>query len=154
MDIFTRAWWRAALTRAVYTLLAAAVPLVTQVVAGEVSPLYAGSILGLATLASVITSLAGLPELTDRALPLWRAVVYRVLRTVAQVAVPVLGAAIVLQDVSWTELLTSVGGAAAVTLLRALMMALPALPSLPETTRAELVADVDKSGAYRARLRE
>lgn len=47
------------------------------------------------------------------------------LRTAGQVAVPVLGAVLLLEDVHWWQLLIDVGGAVLVTLIRTLMAALP-----------------------------
>lgn len=68
--VLTPAWWIAAGLRAAYTALAVALPIVPQLVAGTVTPAYAGSVVGLAALASLVTSLAGLPELKGESIPL------------------------------------------------------------------------------------
>lgn len=125
MALFTTTWWTAAGQRAAYTALAALLPLAALLVAGEVTPLYVLSLTGLSVLASLVTSLAGLPEVKDQAVPLWRAVIVRTAKTAAQVAVPVLGAAALLEEVAWYELAVQVGGAALTTLLRTLKDALP-----------------------------
>lgn len=125
MDLFTPVWWHAAGRRAAYTALAALLPLAALLFTGDVSPLYAISVVALAALASLVTSLAGLPEVADKVVPWWQAVVIRVLKTAGQVAAPVLGSVLLFEDVGWYELGVTVAGAALTTLLRALMSYLP-----------------------------
>lgn len=125
MTALTRSWWRAALLRAAYTVLAALLPLAGLVVTGEVTLLYALSVMALAGVASLATSAAGLPELDGHAVPWWRAVLVRVVKTAGQVAAPVLGSAVLLQDIGWHELAVTVGGAVLVTLIRTVMSYLP-----------------------------
>lgn len=125
MLILTRAWWVAAGQRAAYTALAALLPLAALLVAGDVTVLYVGSVTVLAALVSLVTSLAGLPELSDSAVPLWRAVLSRAAKTAGQVAAPVLGSVVLLQDVGWRELGVTVAGAVATTIIRTLLARLP-----------------------------
>lgn len=129
-EIFTPTWWEAAGQRAAYTALAALLPLAALLVGGDVSPLYVLSLTGLAALASLVTSVAGIPEVSDRTVPLWRAIIVRVAKTAAQVAAPALGSVLLLEQVGWYELGVAVGGAALTTLVRTLMRWLPetALP--------------------------
>lgn len=132
MPIFTRTWWQAAGTRAAYTVLAALVPLVGLFVTSDVTPLYVASVSALAGLVSLVTSLAGIPELEDRTVPLWRAIVVRVLKTIGQVGGPVLVSVQLLEDVGWYELGVAVAGAALTTLIRTLMAYLPETdPTVP-----------------------
>lgn len=128
MPITRLSWWRAAGARATHTALAALLPLVYLLVAGDVSLAYTASIVALAALASLATSLAGLPEAEGREVPRWRAVLVRVLKTVGQVAVPVLGSAVLLQDVGWRELAVAIAGAALTTLVRSGLIYLPEDP--------------------------
>lgn len=125
MRIFTAQFWKAAATRAAYTALAAALPLAGLVIAGDQTPAYAASVIALAAIASVVTSLVSLPEVDGAHLPFWRAVLTRTLRTAAQVAAPVLAAAVTLADIDPAALAVQIAGAAAVTLLRTLMAYLP-----------------------------
>lgn len=125
MDLFTPTWWRAAGRRAAYTALAALLPLAALLFTGEVTPLYVASLVALAILASLATSLAGLPELTGKVVPWWRAIAIRVLKTAGQVAAPVFGSVLILEDVGWYELGVAVAGATLTTLVRALLAYLP-----------------------------
>lgn len=136
MPELSTAWWVAAGRRAAYTALAALLPLAALLVAREVTPLYVLSVVTLALLASLVTSLAGLPEITDRTVPIWRAVIVRVLKTVGQVGVPVLGSVVLLEQVDWRNLAVAVSGAALTTLVRTLMA------YLPESSDV-LVAEID-----------
>lgn len=163
MDLFTPTWWHAAGRRAAYTALAALLPLAALLFTGDVTPLYTLSVVALAALASLVTSLAGLPEVTDKVVPWWQAVVVRVLKTAGQVAAPVLGSVLLFEDVGWYELGVTVAGAAFTTLLRALMAYLPedadevtltrqtAAPVGGDVTARELVVH-DPEGAVIARI--
>lgn len=138
MDLFTPTWWHAAGRRAAYTALAALLPLVALLVGGEVSPLYVASLVALTILTSLVTSLAGLPEVTGKVVPWWQAIVVRVLKTAGQVAAPTLGSVLLLEDVGWYELGVTVAGAALTTFVRSLMAYLPEdaddRPPLPADT--------------------
>lgn len=125
MTVFTAAWWLAAGQRAAYTALAALMPLGALLFTGDVTPLYVISVVGLSLLSSLATSLWGVPEVTDRVVPLWRAVVVRVLKTAGQVGAPVLGSVLLLEEVGWYELGVTLAGAALTTLVRTLMAYLP-----------------------------
>lgn len=124
-SVFSVAWWEAAGSRAAYTAIAAVIPMVTLVMAGEASPLAALSITALAAFASLLTSVAGLPEVAGKTVALWRAVLTRSLKTAGQVGIPALGAATLVQDVDWQAFGVAVGGAVLVTVLRTLRDYLP-----------------------------
>ncbi len=126
-------WLHAALARAGWTALAAALPLVTLVLDGARTPEYALSAIALAALASLATSLVSLPEASGAPVPAWKAVAARVVRTAGQVGAPVLAAAVLLQDVDWPALGVQVLGAVLITLARTGMVALIPSRSLPET---------------------
>lgn len=132
MPAFTCAWWVAAGRRAAYTALAALLPLAALLAAGDVTAGFAASVAAAAALLSLTWSLKGLPEVDGTAVPMWRAIIARVLKTAAEVALPALSAATVLQDVSWRELVVTIGGAALATLVRTAMTYLGA--GLPEDT--------------------
>ena len=125
MIVFTPAWWHAAGQRAAYTALAALLPLAALLFTGDATPLYVLSIVALSALVSLVTSLAGIPEVDGKSVPLWRAIVVRVLKTAGQVAAPVLASVALLEHVGWYELGVAVAGAALATLIRTLMAYLP-----------------------------
>lgn len=62
----TRTWWKAAGIRAVKTLAQAAIAGIgTAAVMGEVNWIYVGSAAVLAAVLSLLTSIAGLPEVPN-----------------------------------------------------------------------------------------
>ncbi|PFG19885.1 hypothetical protein [Serinibacter salmoneus] len=124
-SILTTAWWVAAGQRAAYTALAALLPVAALLVAGQADPLEVLSLVAMSMVASLLTSLAGLPELGDRTPPLWLAALIRVVKTAAQVAVAAMGTAVLLTEVEWGTVGIQVAGAALTTLVRVLMEHLP-----------------------------
>lgn len=124
-QITSLSWWEAAGQRAAYTALAALLPLAMLLVSGQVDVVYVLLVVALAVVASLATSLAGLPELTDRAVPPWAAILTRVVKSAAQVLVSSLGGAVLLTDVHWSTIGTAAAGAALTTLVRTLMVYLP-----------------------------
>lgn len=135
MTIFTRTWWDAAAKRAAYTALAAVLPAATLLVLGEVSPVYVAGMAAAAALLSLATSLAGIPETGAAAVPLWRAVITRTLKTAGQVALPALAAVTVVTELDWQGMAVQVGGAALTTLIRTVMSYLPeTAPAAPAPT--------------------
>ena len=65
-NIFTKAWFKAALIRAIKTCAQTAIATIgTAAVMGEVNWAMVGSASALAAVLSILTSLAGLPEVKD-----------------------------------------------------------------------------------------
>ncbi|AEI11803.1 hypothetical protein [Cellulomonas gilvus] len=128
-DLLTLDWWTAAGQRAAYTALAALLPLAALLIAGDVDVLYVLLVVALALLASLATSLAGLPEVTGRDTSPWIAVLVRVTKTSAQTLAANLVGSVVLTDVDWHITGTAVAGAALTTLVRTLMAYLPETPT-------------------------
>lgn len=65
-DIFTRAWLKAALIRAIKTCAQTAIATIgTAAAMGDVNWVLVGSTSALAGVLSILTSLAGLPEVKD-----------------------------------------------------------------------------------------
>ncbi|WP_159794433.1 holin [Puerhibacterium puerhi] len=124
--ISTATFWRAAGWRALYTLLAAALPFVVPLLADPSAraALEALAGVGFAVVLSLVTSLANLPEL-GAGRPPWLAVVDRVARTFFQVLLAALGTAAGFGDVDIRAILGQAAGAAAVTLIRSVIAALP-----------------------------
>lgn len=143
--LLTLTWWTAAGQRAAYTALAALLPLAALLVAGDVTTTYVILVVALALAASLVTSLAGLPEVAGRDVPIWLAVVVRVTKTGAQTLAASLGGAVLLTDVDWKVAGTAVAGAALTTLVRTLMTYLPETPS-PDAGDVAIVSNVTVNG--------
>lgn len=123
-------WWKDAALRALYSAVAIALPYLaaTQLVA-EVSWLTVASAAVLGALASLATSIAGLPEVEGVDLPWWLAAVERVVKTSFQsLAAGFLGA-VLLTDVDWGVVLQAAALAALVSLLRLILATLPNAPT-------------------------
>jgi hypothetical protein len=144
MSVFTATWWDAAWKRAAYTVLAAILPAVTLLLIGEVTALYVAGMAAAAALLSLATSLAGIPETGPTAVPLWRAIITRTLKTAGQVALPALAAVTVVTELDWQGLAVQVGGAALTTLIRTVMANLPeTAPAAPAPTGDVIPYEVD-----------
>ena len=125
MTIFTRAWWAAAGARALSTALAVLIPLAGVLIAGGVPVLRAASLVAVVSVASLLTSLAGLPEVAGTTVTLWRAVIVRCLKTAGQVGATMFVGVELIEAVDWAAFYVVVGGAVLVTLIRTLLMYLP-----------------------------
>jgi len=137
--ILTTAFWRAAGLRALYTVLAAAVPLLPPLIGGgwpEVRQAFLA--LALAGLLSIATSWASIPELGDGR-SRWAALIDRTVRTFGQVLAAAFGSAAFLSEIRWSTLLAQAGIAALITLIRAV---LDELPEAAVPVGAEGVADI------------
>jgi hypothetical protein len=143
MLLFTPAWWESAGARAANTAIAALIPLATLLIGREVTPLYVASVVALSAFASLVTSLAGLPEVTGKTVPLWRAVLTRSAKTFGQVGAPMLLGVLVVEDVDWYGFAVTVGGAVLVTMLRTLKDWLPEQEPTGDT-RLELDDDAPR----------
>lgn len=67
MSILTKEWWKAAAIRALKTVAQTAVATIgTSAAISEVNWLFVGSASALAGILSLLTSLAGLPEVENR----------------------------------------------------------------------------------------
>ncbi|WP_091232669.1 holin [Microbacterium sp. 3J1] len=138
-----RAWWRSAGLRALYTAIAIGLPYVGGALIADIAWLTAASAALLGFLASLATSLAGLPETEGVNLPWWLAAVERVVKTFAQaLAAGFLGATL-LADVAWSTVLQAAIIAAFTSLLRLILATLPNDP-----TPTVVLAQVD-DGSWR-----
>lgn len=124
-----RAWWRSAGLRALYTAIAIALPYVGGALIADIAWLTAASAAGLGFLASLATSLAGLPETEGVDLPWWLAAVERVVKTFAQALAAGFIGATVLADVSWSTVIQAAAISALTSLLRLILATLPADPT-------------------------
>lgn len=122
-------WWKAALLRGLYTAVAIAIPYVGGALLTDIAWLTAASAAGLGFLASLATSLAGLPETEGVDLPWWLAAVERVVKTFAQALAAGFIGATLLSDVAWSTVIQAAVIAALTSLLRLILATLPADPT-------------------------
>src|SRR5690348_1381542 len=104
--LFTLAWWKAAALRGARTAVTIAIPyLGAAVLFSGVPWLSVGSAAALGFVASLITSLAGIPEAAGTKVPVWLALLERTVKTVAQGIVVGIGNAVLFSDVHWSTIL-------------------------------------------------
>ena len=125
----SRAWWKAALLRAIYTAVAIAVPYLGGALLADIQWWTALSAAALGFVASLATSLAGLPEANGVDLPWWLAALERVIKTFAQALAAGFVGATLLADVAWSTVLQAALIAALTSLLRLILATLPADPA-------------------------
>lgn len=151
----SRAWWRSAGLRALYTAIAIGLPYMGGALIADIAWLTAASAAGLGFLASLVTSLAGLPEAEGVDLPWWLAAVERVAKTFAQALAAGFIGATVLADVAWSTVLQAAAIAALTSLLRLILATLPADPTAsPVISQQNFFTSVESVAAGKdARLR-
>lgn len=135
----SRVWWRSAGLRALYTALAIALPYVGGALIADIAWLTAASAAGLGVLASLATSLAGLPETEGVDLPWWLAAVERVVKTFAQALAAGFIGATVLADVSWSTVIQAAAISALTSLLRLILATLPENPTASLVTSQRII---------------
>jgi hypothetical protein len=103
--LFTLAWWKASVLRGVRTAVVIVIPYVgTVILFKDVDWLTIVSAAGLGFVASLITSLAGIPEADGKKVSIWVALVERTVKTVAQALVVGIGNAVLFTDVNWSNI--------------------------------------------------
>lgn len=123
------AWWKDAGKRAAYTALAVAVPYLGASLLADVPWVTVLLTAALAFVASIVTSLAGLPEVEGVNLPWWLAAVERVVKTFAQSLAAGFVGATLITDVDWAFVLQAAALAALASMVRLILATLPAGPS-------------------------
>jgi hypothetical protein len=140
MIVFTRAWWEAVGSRVAYTALAAMLPLVALLVAGDIAPRGVLSLVAVQAVAAFATALAGLPEVTGKTVPLWRAILARTAKTLGQSLATAFAGVELLEQIAWADAWILIAGATLYTLLRTLR------DWLPETAEPAIVGVVSGDG--------
>jgi hypothetical protein len=136
-------WWRATSGALARTALAALVPFVAALVTDPAGAwLPAASIVSMATVLAAVTALAGMPDPDGLS---WAELAgARALRTFGQTVAAAAGAAVMLSDVAWSEVLPVALGAALTSLVLAAVQALPSFDANdPSQLHIKLVPDVD-----------
>ncbi|GGH34285.1 holin [Microbacterium album] len=129
-NLTSKLWWRDAALRALYTAVAVALPYLGATLITEVPWLTVILAGGLGAVASLATSLAGLPEVEGVDLPWWLAAVERTVKTFAQALGAGFVGATLLTDVDWPMVLQAAALSALVSLLRLVLATLPADPTI------------------------
>lgn len=124
-EIKSAAWWKAASWRALRTGISVLIPMLAATTIVELDWALAGSTIGLAVIASYLTSLAGLKEVVGETVPKWVALSVRAVKQFAQTAVGFIGASLLITEVDWKSLLALSGSAAVMTVLQGIFTILP-----------------------------
>ena len=124
-EITSASWWRAAGARALRTAVTVLLPFFLAGSVLEVNWLLAGSTVGLAVILSIVTSLAGLKEVTGDGVPKHIALGIRSLKTFAQTFASFIGASILITDVDWQNGFVLAVSATVVTILQSALLELP-----------------------------
>jgi len=122
-------WWADAGKRAAYTALVVTVPYLGATLLADIPWVTVLLTAALAFLASIVTSLAGLPEVEGVNLPWWLAAVERVVKTFAQSLAAGFVGATLITDVDWAFVLQAALIAALGSLVRLILATLPADPT-------------------------
>lgn len=122
-------WWKAALIRAVRTAVVIAIPYLPASYSGATPYITILSAALLGFVLSILTSLAGLAEVNGVQVAWYWATAERVIKTVAQAVVTVIGNAVLFQDVAWNAVLPVIAAAAFGSLLLAVLRDLPEAPT-------------------------
>lgn len=122
-------WWKAAALRALYTAIAIALPYLGGALIADIQWLTILSAAGLGFVASIVTSLAGLPESIGVDLPWWLAAVERTVKTFAQALASGFIGATLLTDVAWSTVVQFALLSALGSLLRLILATLPNDPT-------------------------
>lgn len=140
--LFTAAWWKAASLRALRTAVTIAIPyLGTAILFSGVPWLSILSAAALGYIASLVTSLAGIPEAAGKTIPAWLALLERTVKTVAQGIAVGIGNSVLFTDVHWSTILQ----AALISGLGSLLIGV--LGYLPEAA-SPIVAPQNSDGSF------
>jgi hypothetical protein len=122
-------WWKDAAIRGLYTAFAIALPYLGGALIADIPWLTIALAAALGFVASLATSLAGLPEANGVDLPWWLAAVERVVKTFFQALTAGFVGATLLTDVDWGVVLQAAALAALTSLVRLILATLPADPT-------------------------
>ncbi|WP_454112842.1 holin [Microbacterium maritypicum] len=122
-------WWKAAALRGLYTALAIALPYLGGALIADIQwlTILSAAVLGFVT--SIVTSLAGLPEVVGNDLPWWLAAVERTVKTFAQALASGFVGATLLTDVAWSTVVQFALISALTSLVRLILATLPNAPT-------------------------
>ncbi|MEV8269162.1 holin [Microbacterium oleivorans] len=139
-NLTSSAWWKNAALRALYTAVAIAIPYVGGSLIADIPWLTILSAAAVGFLASLATSLAGLPETAGVNLPWWLAALERTVKTFFQALAAGIAPAVLFTDVDWSTVVQASAIAAGLSLLRLILATLPADPT-PQLAVSTIVID-------------
>ena len=126
-------WWKAAFIRCLKTMAQTVVSMVTVgTTITAVDWLSVVSVSIMAGIASLATSLAGLPELGSESKVWWKAAAIRAIKTVAQVVAGSIAVGATLTSVNWLEIVY-------ISLVAGILSVLTSVTGLPESTDTKLL---------------
>lgn len=128
-ELLSTDWWRLAALRALYTAVTIAAPYLGGALIAEVPWLSMLLAAGLGFVASLLTSVAGIPEAEGVILPWWMSALERTVKTFCQALVAGFVGATLITDVAWGVVLQAAAIAALGTLLRFILTTLPEPPA-------------------------
>ena len=131
-----RVWFKAACVRALKTMAQAAIATIGSSAAmGQVNWALVGSSSALSGVLSVLTSLAGLPEVDGKGTKTWfTAACVRALKTMAQAAIATIGSSAAMGQVNWAL----VGSSSALSGVLSVLTSLAGLPEVEESAKGQL----------------
>ena len=124
-QLVSKEWWKASTLRAIRTALVISIAYVPASLSAEVPYITIALAAGLGLIVSFLTSLTGLPEVSGVNEPWWKAVIERVVKSIAQGAIVGVGAAVLITDVDWSQVGTMALTAGFGSLLLAVIASLP-----------------------------
>lgn len=123
-SLFTLVWWKAAFFRGLRTAAVIATPYAPTVLYDQ-NWLVLGSAAGFGFVASIVTSLFGIPESDGTKVTWWFGLTERVVKTAAQALLTAFGTATLFEDVVWENVPAIVGTAVLGSLLLGVLKVLP-----------------------------
>lgn len=123
-NLTSAAWWKAAGWRALRTALVIAAPYAPTVIYDN-AWIVLLSTAGFGAVVSLLTSLRGISETSDKTVPWYYAIFERGVKTAAQALVAAFGTATMFEAVTWSEVPALVGSAVLGTLLLTVIGKLP-----------------------------
>lgn len=152
MHLTTWTFWKAALLRALRTALVIAAPYFGAVKFADIPWEAALSATLMGFVASIITSLANLPESQGNQVSWWYAVLNRVVKTFFQSLAAAVGTVFFITDVDWPVILQAAALSAAGSLLMAFITSLPEARQLPSPVQTVTTVNKDKVDVVETRV--
>lgn len=143
-NLTSSVWWKAAGNRALRTALVLAAPYAATVIY-DGTWLIMASVAVFGALVSLLTSLRGIVETTDRVVPLAVSIFERAVKTAAQALIAAFGTATTFEAVTWSEVPALVGTAVLGTLFLTVISNLPNTAD-PVAPTVLVTATVDEVG--------
>lgn len=146
VELTSKDWWKAASMRALRTAVAVFVPFIVATTLVELDWLVIGSTVGLAVIASYLTSLAGIREVTHHTVPAGIAIAIRGIKTFAQTALSYIGTSVLFHEVNWSNILLLSASATIVSILQGTAFGAPESRDISQVKHASNVSGPSAQG--------